>query len=195
MLNFCIPKADAGDEACLSFFCLVLVFCAHHFLAGVSMVPVVWYGWAGAGSSGQLAFIVAGFADVAITIFDLWQMLMCLLFPKQFAWLGPKQPLSTFIVIGVLHHPLSLCMGVPMLLHYASLPYFHEIAVSLLLAAGICFLSGSYKFTVDTTTPSGFYQFKCIVMAQFVTIMYSRGYIWFTRLFSLIMYFRAEGAM
>lgn len=194
LVNFGFPKEQCDADVCLWGFAFVNVACIHHFICGVSMLPVLFFGWTGVGLIGQLAFISAMLFDASLNIFDEWQMTMRFFFPREFEWLGPEQAKPFFFIMGVLHHPLALCMGVPMILYYAWLPAFHEVAVSLLLAAAVCFLTGSYKFTLDTKTRSGFLQYKAIVLAQLVTIYFSRGYVWFTRVYTLLCRFHADGA-
>merc|ERR1711981_920299 len=100
-----------------------------------------------------------------------------------------------FIIVGGLHHPLAMGMVCPLVMHYPQLASFHIIAVALLLAAGICFLTGAYKFTLDMTRKSDWYQFKAIVLLQTVTIFYTRGYIWFYHLYVALSTFWADGSM
>ncbi|CAK0827797.1 unnamed protein product, partial [Prorocentrum cordatum] len=75
----------------------------------------------------------------------------------------------------------------------ADMPEYHKIACSLLLAAGICFLSGQYKFTLDVKSKREFLQYKAIVLVQFVTIWYTRCLVWFPQLYYALSYFRAQG--
>merc|ERR1719329_684839 len=136
--------------------------------------------------------------DVAYDIYDEFRMFVTtFLFDsvgkKLFG--GEKQPKEFFIIIGVLHHPLAMTMVCPLVMYYPHLAAFHIIAVSLLLAAGVCFTTGSYKFTLDMTQPSDWYQFKGIVVLQTVTIFFTRGYIWFYYLYVALSTFRADGSM
>jgi len=194
LVNFGYPKEQCDANVCLWGFAFVVVACTHHFICGIALLPVFFFGWTGSGFIGQLAFISGMLFDASLNIFDEWQMTMRLFFPREFEWLGPEQAKPFFFIMGALHHPLALCMGVPMTLYYAWLPAFHEVAVSLLLAAAVCFLTGSYKFTLDTKTRSGFLQYKAIVLAQLVTIYLSRGYVWFTRVYTVLCQFHADGA-
>jgi len=91
-----------------------------------------------------------------------------------------------------MHHPLAMLMVVPMNLHYPYLAPYHEIVCALLLAAGICFLAGQYKFTLNTKTVEGFYQYKFIVVVQLATILFTRGYVWFTRVWACLAHFRSN---
>jgi len=194
LVNFGYTNEQCDDDVCLWGFAFVFVACTHHLVCGAALLPVFFLGWTGAGLLGQLTFIAAMLFDASLNIFDEWQMTMRLFFPREFEWLGPEQAKPFFFIMGVLHHPLALCMGVPMTLYYASLPAFHEVAVSLLFAAAVCYLSGSYKFTLDTKTRSGFLQYKAIVLVQLVTICLSRGYIWCTRVYAVLCRFHADGA-
>merc|ERR1712138_352752 len=68
---------------------------------------------------------------------------------------------------------------VPMNLKYPTLPEYSYIVASSLLAAGVCFATGQYKFTLDCKVKSDFYQYKTIVVIQFVTVWVTRFFIWF----------------
>jgi len=193
-VNLGYPKEECDEAVSLWGFAMTIVFCSHHFICGAALLPVLSWGWADAGFAGQLAFISGLLLDASIDVFDEWQMSMRLFFPKAFEWLGPKQSAKFFVMVGVLHHPLALCMGVPMTLYYSWLPAFQENVVALLFAASICYMTGAYKFTLDTKTRTGFLQYKAIVLTQTVTIYFSRGYIWFTRCYTVFMTFYTEGA-
>merc|ERR1712226_446770 len=82
---------------------------------------------------------------------------------------------------------------IPMMVHKPQMRAFHFIALALLLAAGICFTTGCYKFTLNTKTKSGFLQYKAIVVIQLVTVWFTRGYVWFTQVYVALTTFRAEG--
>lgn len=194
LVNFGYPKEVCDEATCLWGYAFVIVYCGHHFLAGFAMLPVVIWGWTEAGAAWQFSFIMGALCDVAITTFDELGMIGRMIMPKAFAWLGPKQAVPFFIIVGILHHPLSICMSCPMIWYYAPLKAYHELAVSLLFAAGIHFCTSSYKFTLDTTTKSGFLQCKFIIVLQLVTIFVSRGYFWFTRLYSILLTFAHDGA-
>merc|ERR1712039_221709 len=84
-------------------------------------------------------------------------------------------------------------MGIPMNMRYVSLQAYHYIACSLLLAAAICFGTGQYKFTLDTSKRWELIQFKAIVLVQAVTIWFTRGYVWFTQLYIVLAHFRSQG--
>lgn len=102
-------------------------------------------------------------------------------------------PLPLVIIICCLHHPLAMLLVVPMNLKYSVLVQYHRIVTSLLLAAGVCFVSGQYKFTLDVSKKSGFIQFKFIVLLQLVTILFTRGLLWFTQMPSALHHFYIVG--
>lgn len=194
MMNFGYPEELCSPEVCLESYCFVLLFCGHHFLCGCALLPVVVYGWEAAGPGGQTLFLLGALADVSICIFDEMKAFCLLWFPHTFSCLGPPYPLPFYIILQCLHHPLAIGMGIPMLFHCPHLRAFHFIAVSLLLAAGICFTTGSYKFMLDTKTRSGFLQYKAIVLLQLVTIWFTRGFVWFSQVYAALSTFRAEGS-
>lgn len=136
--------------------------------------------------------------DVSFDVYDWLRMFLTTFLHETIGkklFGGEKGPKEFFIVIGVLHHPLAMTMVCPLVLYYPQLASFHIIAVALLLAAGICFFTGSYKFTLDMTRAADWYQFKFIVLLQTVTILYTRGYIWFLHLYITLNTFWADGSM
>merc|ERR1712032_1568782 len=92
---------------------------------------------------------------------------------------GERTPKQLFMVMGLLHHPLATSMICPWT-QYPDFASIHMIAASMSLAAGICYSAGSYKF-------------KAIVVLQTVTILYTRGYIWFLHLYIMLSTFWADG--
>lgn len=75
------------------------------------------------------------------------------------------------------YHCLS--MAIPMSLKFRFMPEYHRIAFFLLVSAGICYLSGQYRFTVDANNPSGLRTCRNIVFVQLVINLLTRVMIWF----------------
>lgn len=192
MMNFGFKEEECTFEAKLDGYSFVIVLAGHHCLAACCMLPVFLMGWEAAGSTGQLLFVVGALSDVAFDMFD-WFKNFCRTFLYSYIpWSSPC-PLAPFIVLCCLHHPLAMSMVIPMVLHYPTMRSFHLIAVSLLLAAGVCFLSGAYKFTLDVKSKGGFMQYKAVVILQLVTIWFTRGYVWFTQVYVTLTTFRSHG--
>merc|ERR1719217_1683250 len=147
----------------------------------MAMIPVCYLGWEAAGSTGQLMFLLGCMNGVEYDVYDWLKKFFLTFFPSYCKCMGVANPLAFFVILCVMHHSLAMCLVVPMILYYPSLPAFHYIAMSLLLAAGICFTTGSYKFTLDVKSKSGFRQYKVIVILQLVTILFTRGFVWFTQ--------------
>ncbi|CAK0892053.1 unnamed protein product, partial [Prorocentrum cordatum] len=197
MLNFGVPEAACDDFTLRQYYSYVIILCTHHLICGLMMVPVVAYGWTESRSTSQACFVVAVLMDVALNVYD-WVRMFANTFlfesvgKKLFGGVE-KGPLQMFIVLGVLHHTLALVTVCPLLLLYPDLASFHAIAMSLLLAGGICFTSGSYKFTLDLTKFPDCCQFKFIVALQATTILYTRGYVWFPQVYSALNKIWADG--
>jgi len=138
----------------------------HHCLAGLMTVPVVCLGWETARPL-QLLFLLGGLTDVAFDVFDIFKKSVQIFVPSLSSKLFRGTcPISVFVIMCCMHHPLAMLMVVPMNLRYPYLEPYHQIVCALLLAAGICFLAGQYKFTLDTKTVGGFYRYKLIVLVQ-----------------------------
>lgn len=69
---------------------------------------------------------------------------------------------------------MAMILVVPMNLKYNDFQSYACIVASLLLAAGICFLTCQYKFTLNCNTRCDFYQYKVTVVIQFLTVWFSR---------------------
>jgi len=198
MMNFGYPKDTLTEESTRGCFSYIVVVCGNHFLSGFLMLPVVIYGWTGAQTQGQACFILGALLDVSLDVYDELRMFLTTFFHEAIGkklFGVEKCPKQFFIIIGVLHHPLAMSLVCPMLLYYPDMRSFHVIAVSLLLAAGICFLTGCYKYSLDMTRAFDWYQFKSIVFLQAVTILFTRGYIWFYHMYIVLNTFWADGSM
>lgn len=195
MMNFGYPEEACTDDALIDGYVFVIVICGHHFTFGSAMIPVVYQGWEAAGSIGQAMFVFACLADVAFDIYDWLKKFVLTFFPSKFSFLGVQCPVAFFVILCILHHSLAMFMIVPLVVTYPSLPAFRNIAISLLLAAGICFTTGSYKFTLDVTSKNGFMQYKAIVLMQLVTILFTRGFVWFSQVYAALVFFYTQGAM
>lgn len=192
-MNFGFPAEACTPPVLVEAFAFVVVFCGHHFLMGFMMLPVVCWGWSEAGTTFQLLLMMAALGDVALDLYDWIKKFLLTFFPNAFKSLGGPCPLPAFIVMCCLHHPLAMTLVIPMNARYAHLPAYHKIAASLLLAAGICFLTGQYKFTLDMRNRGNFVQYKVIVVLQLATIWFTRGIVWFTQLYAALTYFYNQG--
>lgn len=70
-------------------------------------------------------------------------------------------------------------MVIPMNIRYPHRFEYHQTAVSLLMAAAICYGAGCYKFAIDISKRGGFFMYKFLVLFQLGIILYTRVYLWF----------------
>lgn len=193
MANFGYPKDDITERQAVESFTWVITMCMAHLTSATLMLPVIVRGWLGAGSSGQLMFTLGTLAEVGFDMYD-GPKLFCLSFLKdRFEWLGASVPKLSFVLVGGLHHSTVISMVIPMNLKYSHLPQYHWMAFSLLGSAGICYISGHYKFTVDAKTPEGLAICKRIVLLQVIMNFASRLCIYFPAAIYLLKQFRANG--
>lgn len=196
-MNFGYAPEECTEPAMRDSFSFVLVFCGHHFLCGFLTLPVLCFGWDEAGNIGQTMFLLGGVMDVALDIYDILKKSLQLFLPNVAAkYVIGTCPVAFYVVLCCLHHPLAIALVVPMNLVYPQLRAYHYIISSLLFAAGICFLSGQYKFTLDVTKRNDFYKFKAVVLLQLVTLVFTRGYVWYYySWFVVLPYFYSRGDM
>ena len=88
--------------------------------------------------------------------------------------------MKAWVVMDLLHHTTSIITVIPLCRFLIEHESTHRIPLALLLAAGICYGTGQYKFTLDITSKSGLMQVKAIAFIQWATIMYTRVYVWYT---------------
>jgi len=191
MVNFGFPKGKVTEDVAVYGFVWIITMCITHVVSASMMVPVVALGWAGAGATGQLCFLLGTLSEVGFDIYD-WTKLFLLTFARHpLPCLGPRHPLKTFVLIGLFHHTTVLGMTIPMNLHYPSLAAYHRVAFSLLFSAGVCFLVGQYKFTIDGRTERGLACIKKIMAVQFVMNWLARVVVWFPSIVSGLATFRS----
>jgi len=178
MKNFGYPD-DTTEEMAVKGYNWVITMCITHVLSASLMVPVVFFGWQNAGESGRVLFIIGTMSEVGFDVYDWLKTFLLTFCHSSFKSLGPPTPVAVFVLICGLHHTTVLGMAIPMNLKYAFMPEYHWIAFSLLVSAGICYLSGQYKFTLDANTPKGLRTCKVIVFVQLALNWLTRVVIWF----------------
>lgn len=190
MRNFAFTEEALTDNAILEGWSAVLVICIHHGIAGAMLAPVTFWGWKD-NEWGQLLFFVGMLLELAFDVSDSISGTFRRFCPKLWSCQSPVPCLFWFITVCC-HHQLATFMILPMLRYYSDFREFHRIACSLMLAAAFCYATGAYKFTLDTTTKADFYKYKVIVLLQFLVIIFTRVYVWFTEAASLISRFNEE---
>jgi len=183
MVNFGFPKDMITEKRAAWAFVWIITMCITHMASALLMIPVVVLGWGGAGVAGQTLFILGTLSEVGFDIYD-WLRLVSLIGDQVY-----PVPLKLFALLCGCHHTTVLSMVIPMNLKYAHLPEYHYIGFSLLFSAGVCYISGHYKFTVNAKTPTGLLTCKAIVTLQFVMNYISRLFIYFPAAYSALMTF------
>mmetsp|Transcript_131052 Transcript_131052/g.326956 ORF Transcript_131052/g.326956 Transcript_131052/m.326956 type:complete len:303 (+) Transcript_131052:80-988(+) len=186
MHNFGFPKEGTTEVHAIFGFTWIVNMCITHIISALFMLPVAALGWGRAGAIGRLAFILGTLCEVGFDIFDFSKLTLLTFFPQRFPRLGPQTPVTLFCLIGVLHHTTVLSMVIPMNLKYAYLEPYHAAAFWLLFSAGVCYITGQYKFTLDGRTKSGLAQIKAIVMLQLVMNVFARWIIWFPAIIAVL---------
>jgi len=178
MVNFGYVEEDITEDSAAWAFVWIITMCITHVVSALLMFPVFAGGWTGVGPIGQFCFLCGVLSEVGFDVYDwLRNAALCFLHPCS-SFLGPKFPFKTFFLICILHHTTVLALAVPMAIKYADMRTFHIIGFSLLFSAGVCYLSGQYKFTVDAQSKQGLYTCKAIVTFQFVMNWLTRVFIW-----------------
>lgn len=195
MHNFGFSKACTADEhLVVDSYAFLIMICSHHCVMSIFLAPVVFLGWEGAGSIGQLFFYLGAVGDLAFSVYDSIQIALRTFASKSTSkFLGARLPVKYFVSMVCLHHSLSMLLTLPMIIHYPSMKALHLIMSSLLFAGGTCYLLGCYKFTLDTKNSSDFLQYKAVVVVQLLIIWLTRGYIWISQAYAAMRFFYQQG--
>lgn len=193
MVNFGFEKDKISERVALESFTWVITMCITHICSATLMIPVILRGWEGAGSWGQLFFALGTLSEVGFDLYDGPKLFLLAFFADHFPKLGGAVPVATFVLVGGLHHSTVLSLTIPMNLKYIYLPAYHWIAFSLLFSAGVCYIAGHYKFTVDAKSAEGLKTCKLIVLLQFVMNYLSRLFIFFPAAYLALRTFSANG--
>lgn len=111
-----------------------------------------------------MLFLLAALGHMAYDVHDAVKRTLLTFWPSACKRLGAGSPLTYWVIQCCLHQLLTLLLVVPMNLKYGHLPEYHRIACSLLLGAGIGFLAGQYKFTLNVSDRRECLQHKAILL-------------------------------
>lgn len=193
LANFGYDKDSTTERMAVETFVWIITMCVTHIASAGMMLPVITRGWKKASPTGQLLFMLGTLCEVGFDLYD-GPRLFCLSFLKEkFDWLSAPIPKQTFVLLGGMHHTTVVSLAIPMNLKYVHLPQYHWIAFSLLGSAGICYITGHYKFTVDSKTKDGLATCKRIVLIQVIANYLSRLFIYFPAAFYALKHFHKKG--
>jgi len=142
---------------------------------------------------GQLLFFLGSLSEVGFEIYDWTKTFLLTFFPSSVPQLGPPGPVKAFVLICILHHSTVLGMTIPMNLSYPWLASYHQIAFSLLVSAGVCFLAGQYKFTLDAKLQGDLASIKRIMLLQFFVNWTTRIFMWFPAVYATLRMLHSKG--
>ena len=175
------PKAITEGMA-RDFFAFLCGICSQHFVTAALMVPVLWIGWDESSDAVKSLFILGTLSDVGFDVYDAIQTSL-----RTFTNFGGPEaaiPIDTWVVVVAMHHTMAMSLCIPMNLSYPHRYEYHQTAVSLLMAASICYAAGCWKFTLNFEKRRDFILYKAVVILQLVTILYTRFYLWFPTMLS-----------
>ena len=172
-----------------------LVYSFTHAVCVAPCMPVAVYGWEAVSAPWRTAFVLGALGDLGFTLYDELKTTWRALCWQSFQKMTGQAPVTMgfWVIMCVLHHPMSLCILFAMNANYVWLPAYHRIVYSLLLAAAICVGLGQYKMTLDIKTRGGLLQFKICVIIPFFVMLWARGYVWATEVYSALKTFHDAG--
>ena len=172
-----------------------LVYSFTHAACVAPCVPVGIYGWEAVSAEWRTAFVLGALGDLGFTLYDELKTTWRALCWQSFQKMTGQAPVTMgfWVIMCVLHHPMSLCILFAMNANYVWLPAYHRIVFSLLFAAAICVGLGQYKMTLDIKTSSGLLKFKICVIIPFFVMLWARGYVWAMEVYSALKTFHDAG--
>ena len=205
MQNFGYPKepteqfpSAVTEDMARDFYAYLSTLCAQHFVSALLIIPVVWYGWDDTTETMKTLFLLGTLSDVGFDIYDATKLTARAFFSsssKMSSSLSPI-PIDFWVVVVPMHHVLAMSLVIPMNLYYIDLPEYHQTALSLLMASSLCYSLGNYKFSLDVQrSVSALYQYKACVLIQFGIILYTRVYLWFPAMTTILKHFYAQNDM
>lgn len=162
------------DEMARDFYAFQVTILFQHFLSALPMVPVLVYGWEDSSEVLKSMFILGTLSDVGFDIYDSWGSTV-----RTFTKHPDPLPIEFWVILVMLHHTMSLILVLPMNLKYVHRYEYHQTAVSLLMAATLCYGAGCWKFTLDIGNKKrDFMLYKIVALFQLGIILYTRLYLW-----------------
>jgi len=191
MLNFGYAEDTITPEGVLETWSFILVASTHHTFCGLFTLPVLFFGWQGAGAGGQFGFFFGVLLDLGFDLYDFVRVTILTVCPSLCPCM--TQAPWPFWFMTVIHHSLSILLLLPLLRTYYEAWQFSWLVTALLLAAGIATFTGAYKFTLNTNEPGDFKRYKAVVVLQFVVIWVTRCLMWFPVSISFLMFLNEKG--
>lgn len=196
MANFGYPRQSTdkfpdgiSEPMARDYYSFIVTIVTQHLLTALPMLPVLIYGWNDSDDIYKSLFLLGTLSDVG---FDVYDCASCTLRCFQAGHPSPL-PIETWFIVCIMHHTTALALVIPMNLKYPHRYEYHQTAVSLLMAAAICYGAGCYKFAIDIGKKSNFILYKLVVLFQLGIILYSRVYLWFPAARSFRSHLKEEG--
>lgn len=189
MQNFGFPKEPnktfpkgVTEPMVRDFYADLIIICLAHAICVSPMIPVVIFGWDQSSELVKVCFILGTLGDVGFDIYDAISTSL-----RTFSKNHPSPtPIEFWFILVCMHHTTALLLVLPLNMFYVHRSEYHQTAVSLLLAASLCYLAGAYKFTLNVfDKKKDFYLYKIIVLFQLAVILYTRLLLWFPSVLSL----------
>lgn len=198
MVNFGYPKEPTDrfphgitESMTRDSYAYLVAILFAHFFSALPMIPVLLNGWEGSSDMQKSLFVLGTLSDVGFDIYD-----SCNLTLRTFFKHPMPTPLDYWFVMVPLHHTTSMLLTIPMNLWHVHRIEYHQTAVSLLMAAVLCFSAGCYKFSLDVANKKRDLQlYKAIAIYQLAVILYTRVYLWVPAAISFRNYLREQNDM
>ncbi|KAL7539031.1 hypothetical protein ACHAWF_006272 [Thalassiosira exigua] len=143
-----------------------------HFVGGALCVPAVLGfddSWATSlaclGVLSEMGWELADVTDIFVT--------------RSMTTDGKERVPNTMVFILMVHHSMTLTMGLPMVLKYRELKEMHQMTFNLQWAAAIAISMNEYTKCLDLSKPRQMLTFRLLNGIGFVIMVWMRGIQWF----------------
>ena len=101
---------------------------------------------------------------------------------------------AALIAVLVLHHSLSMVVGIPLILHYRKLKILHALCFTLQAAAAVAVSIAEFTKLLDVSKPKQLKLFQVLTMFTFVIMVITRVFVWFYLIFKFAMVWYEDSA-
>lgn len=113
---------------------------------------------------------------------------------RYFTKNGKETVALPFMVVLCVHHSMTMCLGVPLILRYRNLKTLHWLCFDLQLGAAISLGVAEYTKLLDLSVPSHLRQFQFLTTFALISVVWTRLFHWIYLVVEFIMVWYREEA-
>jgi len=120
------------------------------------------------------------------------QDMLTMAFYRLFTQVGKVKYPNAIIAMLMIHHSLTLTLGLPMILNYRGLPELHRLCFGLQLSGGATGFLIEFSKLLDVSKPNELRQFQFLSFLMFLIFLWTRVFDWFYLMGKILYLFYQE---